>query len=117
TDAESHTSQRQTESLTQHQPYNVSLLGSQRPPNAQFPGSLHYRIGDNSVDSQQGEQQRDSRKQSQQDHSQAALPQLRIENSFHGSDFRDGLIAVDRQRLIANRIGEAHRIRGGAHHQ
>ena len=115
--AEHNSDGRQRRALPDHHAHHVRLRRPQRHAHADFMRALRHRVGDQPVDSDRRQQQRDSREQRQQHGVEARLRDGQRQRLLHGADLRQGHARVDGLNVPAKRRRQASGVARRAHCQ
>ena len=81
--------------LQQDHLHDIFAAGAERHADADLLRALRHRIGDDAVDSDTGEHERESAEQAEQDERDAAAADRILHELIHGADGRNGLVAID----------------------
>ncbi len=105
------------DTLPQHQVQDAAARRAERLADGDLARALYDGIRDDAVETEHGEQRGDDGERAEQREHQAALIFGRIEDGGERSDFRDGLIVIEREDLLAHCVRERGGIALGAQHQ
>ena len=89
---------------------NVGALRAERDPDSHFMSALGDRVSDHAVNSDRGQDQRESGKRAEQKHVETPLCHRIGEIPFHGLDLGNGLIFIERLDLFAQGRRQRSRI-------
>ena len=98
----------------QHQPADGAAAGAERHPHADLLRPRRHRVGDDGVEADRGQRERDERQDAEQRPEDAERPRRLRQHLVDGPRVGDGLIGIDLLHLAADRGDEPGRVEPAA---